>query len=122
MKKLKYQLVKIVVPAAGNEIPVEINTEKGYQSVTGISANATDKNAYLGSLFSKFEINNKEIFPDGFEVKMITTGIDVSPEERFYKITEPADGTKVVIKYKDGGNAAVYPYKATIYLKLENAN
>jgi hypothetical protein len=122
MKKLKYQLVKIVVPASGNEIPVEINTEKGYQLVTGITVNATDKNAYLGSVFNKFEINNKEIFPEGFEVKMITTGIDVSPQDRFYCVAEPADGTKVIIKYKDGGNAAAYPYTATIYFKLENAN
>ena len=120
MKKLKYQLVKIVVPATGEEIPVEINTEKGYGLVTGLSVNTNDKNAYLGSVFNKFEINNRELFVEGFEIKMLTTGIDVSPMERFYEIKEPADGTKVSIKYKDGGSAVSYPYTATLYLRLEN--
>jgi hypothetical protein len=123
MKKLKYQLVRIAITASGIEVPVEFNTEKGYAMVTGVTTNSSDRNAYLGCYFNRFEINNREIFPEGYEVKMITTGIDVPADDRFYsKIMEPADGTKVSIKYKDGGNANAYPYTATIYLRLENAN
>lgn len=121
MKTIKYQLLKLLIPTSGADVQAEINTEKGYALVTGISANATDEEASLGCVFNKFEINNKEIFPEGYESSRITTGINVSPNDRFYKVTEPADGTKVTVKYKDGGNALAYPYILTIYLNLENA-
>ncbi|TAL55244.1 MAG: hypothetical protein EPN86_03440 [Nanoarchaeota archaeon] len=118
-RPIKYQIIKLSVTGAGS-FPISAETDKAYKKVTGIQFNSTDSNALKDTVFSKFEIDSNEIFPDGFEVKLIQTGLEVTPNERFYKVDERAEGSTVAGSYKDAGNAAAYPYNAYIYLRLEN--
>lgn len=118
-RPIKYQIIKLVITAAGS-FPINAETDKAYRKVTGVQFNSTDSNALKDAVFSKFEIDSNELFPDGFEVKLIQTGLDLSPNERFYKVDEKAEGSTVAGSYKDAGNASAYPYNAYIYLRLEN--
>ena len=68
-------------------------------------------------------INDKEIFPDTFEVKVLNCDSYIPVNDRFYLLDEPADGSTIKIKIKDGAMAGViYPYNINVYLKLEDKN
>ena len=119
-RPIKYQIIKLTITGAGN-FPISAETDKAYKKVTGLQYSGTDTAALKDAVFTKFEIDSNEIFPDGFEVKLIQTGQEVSPNKRFHDdIEERADGSTVSGSFQDAGNATAYPYNARIYLRLEN--
>lgn len=118
-RPIKYQIIKLAITGAGS-FPINAESDKAYKRITGIAYSSTDTNAQKDTVFSKYEIDNNEIFPDGFEVKMISTGQEVPPNERYYPINERAEGSTIVGTVKDAGNAGAYPYNVYIYLRLEN--
>lgn len=118
-RPLKYQLLKLTITGAGNYL-LNAESDKVYRKITGIHYSSTDTNAIKDSVFAKLEIDNNEIFPDGFEVKLIQTGQELSPNDRYHLLNERAEGSTIVLNFKDAGNAAAYPYNATIYLRLES--
>jgi len=119
-QEIKYQIIKIVVPNANASVTVNANTNKLYSRVTGLLItmpfDVTPKDKSLCSI----EINESEIFPEEFEIKLIVSDLSIPVNERMYKIEEQAEGSTVKIKYKDGGmQGVVYPYQANLYLQLE---
>ena len=123
-RPLKYQLIQLTVAAAGNTVtpagqPV---TDKLYKRVTGITVTASDAAGLTNSTFGKFEIDKQEIYPVGFEAKLVSTGQEVNPNEKFdADINERAQESSVDIEYTDGSAAGVaYPYTVNVYLRLEN--
>ena len=117
-RPIKYQIIKLTITGAGL-FPISVETDKAYRKVTGLQYSSNDSAALKDAVFNKFEIDSNEIFPEGFEVKLIQSGQEVSSNERFYKIDEKAEGSSVLGSFKDAGNAAAYPYNVYIYLKLE---
>lgn len=115
----KYQLLKLIITGAGT-FPINAEADKAYKRITGIQYSSGDTNSLKDAVFTKFEIDNNEIFPDGFEVKMIQTGQEVPPNDRFYPLNERGEGSTIVGVFKDVGNAVAYPYNVYIYLRLEN--
>jgi hypothetical protein len=78
---------------------------------------------YRGS--QKIEINKQEIFPEDYETKLLMTGINVSPNHRFYEVGDIAVGNGAVkVEYKDtaDGRTNFEPYRISIYLKCELAD
>ena len=119
-RPIKYQIIKLSITGAGN-FPISAETDKAYKRVTGLQYSGTDSAALKDAVLTKFEIDSNEIFADGFEVKLIQSGQDVSPNDRFYEdIDERADGSTISGNFQDAGNAAAYPYNARFYLRLEN--
>jgi hypothetical protein len=118
-RPIKYQLIRIPITGAGN-FPITAEADKTYKKLTGIQFTTTDDNALKDAVLTKFEIDNNDIFPDGFEIKLLRSGEDLNPNERFYILEERADGATVSGTFTDAGNAAAYPYNLRIYLKLEN--
>ena len=122
-RPIKYQLVPIIIPAAGNTISTaNVVTDKLYKRLTGILITTSDALGILNSTLEKFEIDKQEIYPKGLEAKIIATGQEVNPNEKFDQdINEPANESAVDITYKDGSFAGVvYPYTVNVYLRLEN--
>ena len=118
-RPIKYQLLKLAINAAGS-FPINAEVDKAYKQVTGIQYSCTDVNSLKDAVLTKFEIDNNEIFPDGYEVKMILTGQEVSPDARYHALNERGEGSTIVGMFKDAGNAGTYPYNAYFYLRLEN--
>lgn len=118
-RPIKYQLLKLVITAAGN-FPISAESDKSYKRITGIHFSSSDTNSLKDSVFTKLDIDSNEIFPEGFEVKMIRTGEEVAPNDRFYSLNERAEGSTILGNYRDAGNALLYPYNVYIYLRLEN--
>ncbi len=124
MNAIKYQIIRINVPAAGATVGININSDKLYKKVTGILVTVPYIMSFLNKSTLSLSINDQEVFPDDFEVKLITCDSFVPTNERFYKLEEAADGSTVKGKFKDGGamNGVTYPYTANLYLKLEERN
>ena len=119
-KQIKYQIVRVTIPAAGEMVNINANTDKLYKKITGILVTVPHMVSFLNRSTLNLLLNDKELFPDDFEVKLITCDSYVPTNERFYLLDEIADGSTVKGKFKDGADAGVvYPYTANIYLKLE---
>lgn len=94
--------------------------DKNAEKIIGIalSSNRDDITYYRGTQLIK--INDEEFFPEGYETKQLMCGINVPPNQRFYKFDEPiAPGNrKVEIAYTDNANDAYgfEPYKIFLYV------
>lgn len=70
----------------------------------------------------KVEINRQEIFPEGYELKLLMTGLNVSPNDRYYQLggVIPGNGN-VRVDFKDNDTAVIgfVPYRVTLYLDCE---
>lgn len=75
---------------------------------------------YRGS--AKVEINRQEIFPEGYESKLLMTGINVSPDTRYYNLggIEPGNGN-IKVEYKDTDTSVIAfaPYRVSLYVDYE---
>jgi hypothetical protein len=122
-KDIKYQVIKITVPSQGALVTVNTNSDKLYKNIVGILVSMPYQITFADSSTCNILINDKEIFPDTFEVKVIHCDTYIPVNERFYLLDEPADGSTVKIKLQDGAMAGVvYPYTANLYLKLVEKN
>ncbi len=120
MQEIKYQLIKIPVSAANETVKFSADTDKMYRQITGLYISLPEDKAVPGSTI-EVKVADMEIFPEDFEIKMVTTGMNISPNDRFYdKIKEEAGGNRIDGKFSDSGKADTYPYVAKIYLRLED--
>lgn len=96
--------------------------DKTVEKVHGLlfSSDRDDLVYYRGS--GKIEINSDEIFPEGYETKLLMSGLNVSPNERYYNLGGVLPGNfKVKVEYKDTADARLQfvPYRISIYLDVE---
>ena len=96
--------------------------DKNVEKVHGIlfASDRDDLMYYRGS--NKVEINSDEIFPEGYETKLLMSGLNVSPNDRFYILGGVVPGNfKVKVEYKDTPDSrlAFVPYRISIYLDVE---
>jgi hypothetical protein len=72
--------------------------------------------------FCKIEINRQEIFPEGYAAKLLMTGINISPNDRYYQLggIEPGNGN-VKVDYKDSNTSVIdfLIYRISLYLDCE---
>lgn len=125
MKLTKYQLIRAKVNNPGETVKFSAETDKLYQRVQGIYVSLPNDNSHFGSTL-ELRIAEQEIFPEGFESKLLATSQHVPPGDRFamFDTDEPieAKGSHVEGRFTDGGFAAgvTFPYTLNIYLKLKN--
>ena len=123
-KAIKYQIVKVTVNVAGETININVTTDKMYKKITGILVSFPYHVWFLHKSCLSLQINDKEIFPDDFEVKLVTYGMGIPTNELFYQVDEEANGSTIKGKFRDGGEmlGISFPYTANIYLRLEEKN
>ncbi len=71
---------------------------------------------------SKIEINKEEYFPDNYESKLLMSGINVPPKNRYYELgSVPAGNGIVKLSFTDldDGRTAFAPYRVSIYLDCQ---
>lgn len=122
-RKFKYQRIDLTVSGANATASVSVGqVATGFEKCNGVQLVCADPDALTESYFKQFTIDNNEILAENMEAGLINSSNNVDPEKRFFSdFDHPnADGKELRIQYIDGGNAAAYPYTATIYLRLEN--
>ena len=119
MQEIKYQIIKIPITSPGEKVKFSADTDKMYKQITGLDGSLPEEKAITGTTL-ELKIADKEIFPEDFEIRMITTGINLSPNDRFYeKVQEVAQGNRIEGRLSDSSKADIYPYVAKLYLRLE---
>lgn len=96
--------------------------DKTIKFVKGVmlTADKDDLLYYRGS--QKIEVNRFELFPEGYESKLLMSGINCSPNERYYETGElPIGNAQLKVNYKDtsDGRTQFSPYRVSIYLDCE---
>ena len=85
-----------------------------------ITSNRDDLLYYRGS--QKIEINRQELFPEGYETKLLQSGINCPVNARYFNTGNMPIGNGLVkIEYKDtpDGRARFEPYRFRLYLDCE---
>ena len=116
----KYQKISLTI-AANATLEVNTETKREFERVESIKVECSNSTDINTAIFNDFQINNEEVFPEGFELKILQTGVDLPVNDRFFAIDKRSDasfaaGSKIKIKITAGAVGATY----TIYLKLVN--
>ena len=84
-----------------------------------IACNRDDLLYYRGS--QKITINRDEIFPESYESKLLMSGINVSPNDRYYKLGEKDPGSgQIKVDFQDSNNVLDFsPYTVSLYIDCE---
>lgn len=125
MKNIVKKRFDINITEADKIFSKSFELDKTIAFVNGIlfTSDKDDLIYYRGS--QKVEINKQEVFPENYESKLLMTGINVSPNQRFYDVGDlPVGNGNVKVEYKDinDGRTTFEPYRISIYLKCELAD
>jgi hypothetical protein len=122
MGNMIHKPFSFLVKEENTSYKLEFGLDKNVRIVTGLLLSSSDPRKLFFRGSQRIEIDGKELFPDGFESKLLMSGISVSPNERFIEIGEvPSGNCEVKIQYMDeaNDNAPFSPYKVMLVLKCE---
>ena len=125
MKNIVKKRFDISITEPGKIFSKSFELDKTIAFVTGIlfTSDKDDLMFYRGS--QKVEINKQEIFPENYETKLLMTGINVAPNQRYYDIGDaPVGNGSVKVQYADNadGRTTFESYRISIYLRCELNN
>ena len=112
----------ILVTTADTTYSSIFELDKTIKFVKGviITADKDDQLYYRGS--QKIEVNRFELFPEGYESKLLMSGINCSPNDRYYETGDvPIGNAQVKMEYKDTSDSRTQfvAYRVSIYLDCE---
>lgn len=136
MKNHKFQQIRVRINTPGESVRITAQTDKQYAKIRAIYVSLPEERLVPGSLLG-LKVNNQEVFEDVHEIRLLTSGHQVAPNQKFFFFEEhlEAAGSSVEGRLTDGGtpiNQAFsagadesflpmgYPYEAKIYLWLTN--
>lgn len=107
------------VAAANSNVNQTFDLEKSIVAIKGLlMASSRDDMLYFrGS--QRIEINKEEIFPEGYESKLLMSGINCPPNKRFYDLNNfpPGNGqVKIEFTDADDGRTVFAAYRVSLYL------
>lgn len=112
----------ITVTTAGSSVSQTFELDKDITHITGLllTSNRDDLLYYRGS--QRIEVNKQELFPDGYESKLLIIGINVSPNARYHDTGNMPTGNRLVkVEFKDSedNRAPFEAYRVRVYLSCE---
>lgn len=122
MKQIIKKRFDLFAKQANQNVKAEFELDKNITRITGILLTSDREEMLYHRGTQKIEINNEEIVPEKYESKLLQSGLNVSPNERFYKINNNATGNRLLkVDYNDSddGRTGFTPYRISIYLECE---
>lgn len=112
----------LLVTESGKSISQSFELDKNIPLIVGLllTSNRDDLLYYRGS--QRLEVNKQEVFPEGYESKLLMTGINVSPNTRYYDTGQLATGNRIIkMEYTDHNDtrAPFEPYRVSLYVSCE---
>ena len=112
----------IQIATAREAVNKAFELDKNIKAVKGVlvTSDKDDLLYYRGT--QKIEINNEEFFPDNYESKLLMSGINVPPKQRYYDIGNVSPGNGIIkLSYTDAddGRTAFVPYRVSLYVDCE---
>ena len=122
MLKVIKKRYDIQVIEANKGVNKSFELDKNIKKINGVlvTSDKDDLLYYRGP--QKIEINNQEFFPENYESKLLMSGINVSPNQRYYIINTENIGNGIVkLSYTDAddGRTAFVPYRVSLYVDCE---
>jgi hypothetical protein len=114
------EYVDVQVTAPNNTFKGSFEVDKHVKHIIGIAltSNFEDRIYYRGS--QRISINEKEIYPENYESKLLMQGLNVAANDRIIKIDEGFEpgNRKVEIAYKDTDHpyTPFIPYSVRLYV------
>ncbi len=110
--------IQITQPNQKVKGAMEVDKLAGHILGISISANLEDKLYYRGS--QRITINEMEIFPEGYESKMLMQGLNVPVNQRIIRLGQKIEpgNRKVEIEFQDteAQSAKFAPYRVRLYV------
>lgn len=112
------------VTTEGQTVTSVFELEKDITMVKGVLL-TSDKDDYLfyrGS--QRIEVNKAEVVPDLYESKLLMSGLNLKPNDRYYDVGDmPAGNGQVKVIYVDRPDSRVTfePYRVTVYLNCQKS-
>lgn len=109
----------VSVDDQNNTFRGEFELDKNAKFLLGIiiTSDRDDLLFYRGS--QKIQLNDTELFPEGFESKLLMSGLNVAPDDRMITLGEiPTGNGRLEVVYKDQYHDfanSFAPYRVTIY-------
>ena len=112
----------IQITASGQNLTKTFELDKNIKAVKGalVTSDKDDLLYYRGT--QKIEINKEEFFPDNYESKLLMSGINVPPKQRYYDLgnVNPGNGSvKIVFQDTPDGRTVFAAYRVSLYLDCE---
>ncbi len=112
----------IQIADANKSVSKTFELDKTIKRIKGVlvTSDKDDLLYYRGS--QKIEINNQEYFPENYESKLLMSGINVSPNERYFKIDTDNIGNGIIkLSYTDAddGRTTFAAYRVSLYVDCE---
>jgi hypothetical protein len=109
----------LLVTEANKMVSKTFELDKNVVYIKGIllTSDKDDLLYYRGS--QKIEIDKQEVFPENYESKLLQSGINVAPNQRYYDLGNMAAGAgSIKLEYKDTNDSrAVFtPYRISLYM------
>lgn len=118
----KLHLIKerfdIEVTSANRQYKASFELDKNANELLGIAltSDRDDLLFYRGS--QKIQLNDRELFPEGFESKLLMSGLNVAPDERMITVGSIPTGNGVLdVWYTDVDHdlGVFVPYRVSVY-------
>ncbi|MEM4363712.1 MAG: hypothetical protein QXS90_00370 [Candidatus Diapherotrites archaeon] len=123
--EISYDKIELLIPpgaytfATPHNQKIRHETKKEYEYLTGIWLTSNNLTQIINNNFvDGIYIDNKEFFPADFDVKFLTSGIEIKPNDRFYELFVKAQGSPIEIRYKVTGTVTV-AYRVYFVLRYQ---
>jgi hypothetical protein len=122
MKQTIKKRYDLIVPQSGAIVRESFELDKNVSRVTGILLTSDKEEMLYNRGSQKIEINNQEYFPEKYESKLLLSGLNVSPNDRYYRLDNTGVGNRIMkVEYVDSADSrsSFSPYRVSVYLELE---
>lgn len=112
----------IQVTEANKTVSKSFELDKNIKSVKGVLVTSSRDELMYHRGTQKIEINKEEYFPENYESKLLMTGINVAPNQRYYNLgsVNPGNGIiNLVYTDSDDGITPFSPYRVSLYVDTE---
>lgn len=122
MAKTQRKWFEIAITEEGQAVSKTFELDKNMKFILGmlITSDRDDLLYYRGS--QRIELNKEELFPEGYESKLLMSGINVNPNRRYYELGKmPAGVGSIKFDFKDTPTSFTVfeAYKVRLYVDSE---
>lgn len=121
MKKVIRKRFDLSVTKPGETVKEEFELDKTITKVVGIAVTSDrdDLLFYRGS--HRIALNGEEIFPEGYESKLLMSGIGVKPNDRYFRLEREPGNSMVQFHYTDSNHPSTIftAYRVSLYIEGE---
>jgi len=112
----------IPVTEANKTVSKTFELDKNIKAVKGVLVTSDKDDLLYFRGTQKIEINKEEFFPENYESKLLMSGVNVAPKQRYYDLGDvnPGNGS-VKLTYTDSDDLRTQftAYRVSLYLDCE---